>query len=62
MPDLKKNRKKRQNFTKKLRRFIYIILSAWMIGISNVIYEEDRMVNDTRSHIEQREETPDDAS
>ena len=34
-----------------------MLLSAWMLGISNVIYEEDRMVNDTKKVMEQRDET-----
>jgi hypothetical protein len=31
-----------------------------MLGMSNVILEEDRMVNDTRAKIEQQEIQPED--
>ncbi|MEO9511994.1 MAG: hypothetical protein ABJN84_16700 [Flavobacteriaceae bacterium] len=32
-----------------------ILLVAFMLGISNVIQEEDRMINDSRHKIEQQE-------
>lgn len=38
-----------------LRRKMSLVMVACMLGISNVILEEDRMVNDTRARIEQRE-------
>jgi len=38
-----------------LRRFLSLLMTAVMLGISNVILEEDRMVNDTRAKIEQQE-------
>lgn len=37
-----------------LRRFASMILTAVMIGVSNIILEEDRSVNDTRARIEQQ--------
>ena len=40
---------------KVLKYFASAILVAVMIGVSNVILEEDRSVNDTRARIEQRE-------
>lgn len=43
-----------------LRRKTSLVLVAFMLGMSNVILEEDRMVNDTRAKIEQQEIQPDD--
>lgn len=43
-----------------LRRKLSLLLVAFMLGISNVILQEDRMVHDTRARIEQREMQPDD--
>lgn len=37
-----------------------LVMTAWMLGISNVIYEESRMVHDTRTRTEQQETVPDD--
>lgn len=39
----------------KAKRFFSILLSAYMLGMSNVIMEEDRMINDTRAKVEQQE-------
>lgn len=44
---------------KKVKRICYLIIVAWMLGVSNVILEETRMVHDTRAVIEQQEEAPD---
>lgn len=41
------------------RRRISLVLIAFMLGMSNVILEESRSVNDTREHIEQPEIIPD---
>jgi len=38
-----------------LRRKLSLFMIACMLGISNVILEEDRMVNDTRAKIEQQQ-------
>ncbi|MFK7814661.1 MAG: hypothetical protein AB8B59_19350 [Maribacter sp.] len=38
-----------------IRRKMSMFMIACMLGISNVILEEDRMVNDTRARIEQQE-------
>lgn len=43
-----------------MARKITVLLVAFMLGMSNVILEEDRMVNDTRAVLEQQEETPED--
>ncbi len=43
-----------------LRRKLSLFMIACMLGISNVILEEDRMVNDTRARIEQQEIQPED--
>ncbi|WP_273565920.1 hypothetical protein [Maribacter halichondriae] len=42
-----------------LRRRVSLMLIAFMLGMSNVILEESRSVNDTREHIEQPEVFPD---
>ena len=44
---------------KKLRRSSYLLITTWMLSISNVIHEEVRMVHDTRAVIEQQEEASD---
>jgi len=40
---------------KGVRRMASIILSAYMLGVSNVVLEEDRWINDTRAKVEQQE-------
>ena len=40
---------------KRLRRIASILLSAYMLGVSNVVLEEDRLINDTRAKVEQQE-------
>jgi len=46
-------------FFTSLKRISYLILVAWMLGVSNIILEETRMVHETRATIEQQEEIPD---
>lgn len=41
------------NTLKVLKRLASATLVAVMIGVSNIILEEDRSVNDTRARIEQ---------
>lgn len=43
-----------KKFVKVLRSFASMALMATMIGVSNVIMEEDRSINDTRARIEQQ--------
>ena len=47
------------NIPKSICRFSKVFFSnmlvAFMLGMSNVILEEERMVNDTREHIELQE-------
>lgn len=38
-----------------LRQKISILLSAFMLGMSNVILEEDRSIHDTRAKIEHQD-------
>ncbi len=45
---------------KYIRHMMALVMTAWMLGISNVIYEESRMVHDTRTRTEQQETVPDD--
>lgn len=40
---------------RKLQRFASVILISFMLGISNVILEEGRMINDTRNKVELQE-------
>ncbi|NHF58261.1 hypothetical protein FK220_002830 [Flavobacteriaceae bacterium TP-CH-4] len=40
-------------------RKVSMLLIAFMLGMSNVILEETRMVHDTREQIEQQEIVPD---
>ncbi|MEX0360095.1 MAG: hypothetical protein AB3N10_03810 [Allomuricauda sp.] len=47
---------------KRLRRIASILLSAYMLGVSNVVLEEDRLINDTRAKVEQQEIQDDDYS
>ena len=42
------------------KRKLFLVISAFMIGFSNVILEEDRMVNDTRDQIEHVQTIDDD--
>ncbi len=52
-------RRARKAIFPKIRRFvrqkISLLLTAFMLGMSNVILEEDRSVNDTRAKIEYQE-------
>jgi len=41
------------------RKFILILVSS-MIGISNGIYEEDKMINDNQNKMEQEQKENDD--
>ncbi len=43
-----------------LNRKIILILVSSMIGISNGIYEEDKMINDNQNKIEQEQKENDD--
>lgn len=40
----------------QIRQKLSLLMIAVMLGVSNVILEEDRMVHDTRAKIEYREE------
>ena len=42
-------------FARWIRRGIYIVLAAFMIGISNTFYNECRMIDDTRNFVEQEQ-------
>ena len=49
----------RLNIYKSFKRVCHLFIVAWMLGVSNVILEETRMVNDFRETLEQREIIPD---
>ena len=38
-----------------LRRKLFLIIAAFMLGMSNVILEEDRTLNDTQPNTEQEQ-------
>ncbi len=44
---------------KFLRRRSSVLMIAFMLGISNVLLEETRMINDTRTQTEHQESLPD---
>ena len=39
----------------RLKRLISVSFLAFMLGISNVFLQEDRMINDSRKNLEQHE-------
>ena len=49
-----------KELTHWLKRKIILILVSSMIGISNGIYEEDKMINDNQNKIEQEQKENDD--
>jgi len=46
-----------QPFFKWLRRKLFLIITAFMLGMSNVILEEERMLNDTQPNTEQEQKS-----
>jgi len=44
------------------KRKLSVLMIAFMLGVSNVIMEEERMVFDTRAQIEQQELQADDTN
>ncbi len=40
---------------KWIRRLLFIIMAALMIGFTNAFYDECRMINDTKNHDEQEQ-------
>lgn len=49
----------RKTVFKFIKRKASVLLIAFMLGMSNVILEETRMVNDTRAQTEHQELLPD---
>ncbi|WP_144961447.1 hypothetical protein [Gillisia sp. Hel_I_86] len=49
----KTNLEKSQHFIYWIKRKILLIITAFMIGISNAMYDEDKMVNGNQNHTEQ---------
>lgn len=49
-----------RNFKRFLRQKTSLLLTAFMLGMSNVILEEDRSINDTRPKIEHQDVQPED--
>ena len=52
---------KRKIILKFLKQKVSVLVIAFMLGLSNVILEETRMVNDTGIQTEQQEVFPDEA-
>ena len=48
--------KKFNYFVAWLKRRIMIIMTAFMLGMSNVIYEEDKMIDGNQNYIEQAQQ------
>jgi len=42
-------------FARRIKRGIYIVLAAILIGLSNVYYNECRMIDDTKNFVEQEQ-------
>ena len=38
-----------------IKRKIILIITAFMIGMSNAMYDEDKMINGNQNHIEQEQ-------
>ncbi|MCB0373572.1 MAG: hypothetical protein KDD31_11220 [Muricauda sp.] len=51
-----------QQVIKSLRRAVSILMAAYTLGISNIILEENRMINDSRKNVEQQEAQSEDDS
>ncbi len=49
-----------KELTHWLKRKIILILVSSMLGFSNGMYEEDKMINDNRNKIEQEQKENDD--
>jgi len=42
-------------FTRWIKRGIYIVIAAFVIGFSNAFYNECKMIDDTRNFVEQEQ-------
>ena len=49
----KTNLEKSKRFANWIKRKILLIITAFMIGISNAMYDEDEMINGNQNHTEQ---------
>lgn len=47
---------KSKNLVYWIKRKLLLIITAFMLGFYNVIYEEDKMINGNQHHIEQEQE------
>lgn len=41
-----------KSLEKRIRRFVFIIVAAFILGFTNVFYEELRWINDAKNHEE----------
>ncbi len=46
---------KSKNFLHWIKRRIILIIAAFMIGMSNAMYDEDEMINENKYNTEQKE-------
>lgn len=44
---------KSKHFLHCIKRKIILIITAFMLGLSNAMYEEDKMINGDQNHTEQ---------
>ena len=49
----KTNLEKSKRFAYWIKRKILLIITAFMIGISNAMYDEDKMISGNHNHTEQ---------
>ncbi len=48
--------KKSNLFGHWIKRKIMLLTTAFMLGMSNAMYDEDKMINDNQNHTEQKKE------
>ncbi len=44
-----------KHFVQWIKRKLILIITAFMIGISNAMYDEDKMANENQYHTEQKD-------
>jgi len=46
---------KSKHITHWIKRIIILIITAFMLGMSNAMYDEDKMINGNQNHTEQEQ-------
>lgn len=44
-----------KHFVHWIKRKLILIITAFMIGMSNALYDEDKMINGNQNHTEQKD-------